>query len=809
MISFFSRDLVDDPILKNQQTKLSYSSENQPNPGFSPSDSVFLGLLESAPDAIVIVDQSGNIVLVNNQTERIFGYQRHELLGRPVELLMPERFQERHRMHRSGYIADPKTRPMGACLDLMARRKDGTEFPVDVSLSPMMTEKGILVTSIIRDITDRKKAEAVLRESKERFHTLARVSPVGIFESDTGGRYLYVNERWCEIAGVPYRDSLGEGWTRALHPADRPHILEQWKRSAAQGLPFKAEYRFQQVDGSIRWVYAQATALKGDEGAILGYVGTITDITEQKSAEQELLSLNRFLNAILSSTKEAIFTISPDRIVLSCNQAAIDMLGYPEEEIIGCSTAKFYTSQEAFLDFGRNVVPALRQKGSFTGEFELKRANGEVFPAEFMVNALKLGESELGVVAVIRDITDRKRAERALLKMNEELERRVQERTTELAQERDRAQRYLDVAAVMLVAIGTDQKVTLVNKKGCEILGYEEKEIIGKNWFDHFLPERIRGEVRSVFLRLLAGDIEPSKYYENPVLTREGKERLIAWHNTVLRDENGRIYATLSSGEDITEKAELQRQVQQAEKLASIGQFTAGLAHEIGTPLNVIMGRAEYILRRIPPEDSLRSSLESIINQIERITKIVQQLLSFARPKPPELRPVRLHSLLYDVLGFFEHQVTRQGITLAVNCPDGLPEVRADQDQIQQVLFNIILNALQAMPQGGSLHIHVSRTIPRQDREDPVGDGFLKIEITDSGPGIPEEELQKIFDPFFSTKGVGKGTGLGLTVSYGIMKAHRGWIRVKSQVGRGTTFGLYLPLGSDSQLVDTGAPIHG
>jgi signal transduction histidine kinase len=249
----------------------------------------------------------------------------------------------------------------------------------------------------------------------------------------------------------------------------------------------------------------------------------------------------------------------------------------------------------------------------------------------------------------------------------------------------------------------------------------------------------------------------------------------------------------------LLEKVELERQVQQAEKLAAIGQFTAGLAHEIGTPLNVIMGRAEYMLRRIPREDFLKGSLESIVHQIERITKIVQQLLSFARPKPLELRPVRLHSLIHDVLGFFEHQLTQQGSRLSVDCPEGLPRVLVDQDQIQQVLFNIILNAIHAMPQGGNLKIHATRTIPRQDREDPVRDGYLKIEISDSGPGISEEQLKKIFDPFFSTKGVGQGTGLGLAVSYGIMKAHGGWIRVKSQVGQGTTFGLYLPLKSDLQ----------
>lgn len=506
------------------------------------SEAKLWGFLESAPDAIVIADRKGQIVLVNAQTEKMFGYQRDELIGEPVEILVPERFRKVHAEHRTRYLSEPSTRPMGAALDLVGRCKDGREFPVEISLSPMETEEGLLITSAIRDITERKRAEEEIR------------------------------------------------------------------------------------------------------------------------------------------------------------------------------------------------------------------------------------------------------------KLNQELEQRVIERTAELREEKNKAQKYLDVAGVIFTVIGADQKVILINKKGCEVLEYEENEIIGKNWFDLFLPQSVREQVKAVFVKLMAGEIEPVEYFQNPVLTKTGEERIIAWHNAVLRDEDGKIYAALGSGEDITEKLMLEQQIRQAEKLAAIGQLTSGLAHEIGTPLNVITGRAEYMLRKMSPEDPLRGNLERIILQIERITKIVNQLLSFTRTKPLEIKPLRLASMLQEVLSFFDHQMEQHGITKALDCSETLPEILADSDQIQQVCFNIVLNAIQAMPQGGKLTIHVSRTVPRHDREDLIKDQYIKIEIADTGIGISPEHLSRVFDPFFTTKEAGKGTGLGLAVSYSIARNHGGWISVKSQVGEGSAFCLYLPV---------------
>ncbi len=498
-------------------------------------------LLEFAPDAVLVIDKGGRILLANAQCEHLFEYDRDDLLGRSVEILVPDEFRNQHRSHRKAYDEKPATRLMGAGLDLYGQRKDGGRFPVEISLSPLETEEGPCVTAIIRDISERKHAE------------------------------------------------------------------------------------------------------------------------------NEIQRLNREL----------------------------------EQRVI---------TQSAMID-----------------------------------------------------------------------------RTTA------RSEQYLQVVGVAVVVIDREQHVVLMNKKGCEILGYAEDDIVGKNWFDHFIPDRMRHEVKAGFKDLISGTVTPLEFHENPVLTKDGHERLIAWHNTVLRDETGQIYATLSSGEDVTEKNVLEQKVRQSEKMAAVGQLASCLAHEIGSPLSVISGRAEFAQRKMAAEDPMRNHLAPIVTQINRITKIIQQLLRFTRPKPPKLRPLALGSLLRDTLILFEHQFEAQGIKVHFVGTDRLPKITADQDQIQQVFFNLIVNAVQAMPQGGALTLRTQAQVCSRENVEAT---YLKIEVVDTGIGIPPEKIEKIFDPFYSTKGPGEGTGLGLNICENIVKEHGGWMEVRSHIGVGTSISVYIPLRS-------------
>jgi signal transduction histidine kinase len=244
-------------------------------------------------------------------------------------------------------------------------------------------------------------------------------------------------------------------------------------------------------------------------------------------------------------------------------------------------------------------------------------------------------------------------------------------------------------------------------------------------------------------------------------------------------DEEG--MAILVVVRDTSERKRIQEQLQKAERLAELGTLASGMAHEIGTPMNVILGRAEYLMDRVK-EAPIKKGLETIVSQVERITKVMNQLLAFARRRPTERHMVELRQAVEDNLDIFRERLAKQAIKLQTELAVPCPPVRADTDQMSQVIINLVMNAIQAMPGGGTLRVGLE---PQKD--------MVALTVTDTGHGIPQEAIAKIFDPFFTTKEFGKGTGLGLTVVKGIIEEHQGSIVVESEPEKGTTFTILLP----------------
>ncbi|HBH79729.1 MAG TPA: hypothetical protein DDY39_07880, partial [Nitrospira sp.] len=233
---------------------------------------------------------------------------------------------------------------------------------------------------------------------------------------------------------------------------------------------------------------------------------------------------------------------------------------------------------------------------------------------------------------------------------------------------------------------------------------------------------------------------------------------------------------------DISERKRLQEQLRKTERIAELGTVASGMAHEIGTPMNVILGRAEYLMDRVT-EEPIKKGLQTIITQVERITRVMNQLLSFARRKTPERGALDLKQVVEDSLEMFHERLTRSQIQLELLLADPCPMVLADADQMSQVMINLVMNAVHAMPNGGTLHVALAPELQ-----------MVRLTVADTGYGIPREVIKKIFDPFFTTKEFGKGTGLGLTVVKGIIEEHQGSIAVESQEGAGTTFTILLPM---------------
>ena len=232
---------------------------------------------------------------------------------------------------------------------------------------------------------------------------------------------------------------------------------------------------------------------------------------------------------------------------------------------------------------------------------------------------------------------------------------------------------------------------------------------------------------------------------------------------------------------DVTQEKFLEEQLRKTERLAELGTLASGMAHEIGTPMNVILGRAELLMRKTT-DDAAKRGLETIVTQVERITKIMNQLLSFARKRPVERRAIDLSTIVKDIFDVMQERIKQQNIQTEIHVAPELPDVFADPDQMSQVFLNLVLNACQAMADGGTLKIELH---PRHHH--------VELIISDTGCGISKEHVSRLFDPFFTTKAVGEGTGLGLTVVHGIIQEHEGSITVESEPGQGTRFHILLP----------------
>jgi len=374
------------------------------------------------------------------------------------------------------------------------------------------------------------------------------------------------------------------------------------------------------------------------------------------------------------------------------------------------------------------------------------------------------------------------------------LARNLDEARRRLLQESEHARNVIQNITDGIIGVDSGMRIRTWNRAMAERYGIADSEVLGRDLFEAF-PTLDREGLRSELDRLLQGECRSFslRNFEHETL-RRGRV-VLNIRGSALRGSGDRVEGAVLAIEDVTDRVSLEREVQQAEKLAVVGQLAAGIAHQIGTPLNVISGSAEYLMMEWGTERSRPQELDIIVAQTDRITKLIEQLLNFARPARMALQPVKLNDLLRDVLGLTEHQIAKERIAIATELQPDLPAIVGDENQLEQAFLNIVINAWHAMPMGGTLSLR-TRSVPGPDRPRRAGRpaaAGVEVIIADTGIGIPAEHLPRIFDPFFSTKGVGKGTGLGLAITRRIVEDHHGSIEVASEVGRGTTFTIRLP----------------
>ena len=457
-------------------------------------------------------------------------------------------------------------------LEYRFQRPDGEVTWIYGQCVPELDANGHRIGSIgtITDISDRKRTEAFLQESEERYATLVEVSPVGIFRTDPGGNCIYVNDRWCQISGLTPKAAIGEGWRRGLYPEDTDSIALEWQQSAQQNRPFRLEYRFQRPDGAVAWVYGQSVAELDADGQVVGYVGAITDISDRKLAETALIQSEAQSRAILAAVPDFMFRIGADGIYRGSVTAhrQLDFLG-TDFDTPGGAMVDLISGDIATRHL-HHLEQALR-----TGELQVYEQQVHIGPRLKYeeVRVVKSGEDE--ALFMIRDVTDRKQAERQLYQLNQQLEAKVEERTQELWQVNSLQRAILDGADYSIISTDPTGIIQTFNAGAERMLGYSAAEVVGK-----CTPELIHdaNEVidRAASLSAeLRQNIPPGfevfvakarqglvSEEESSYVRKDGSRFPVSLSISTLKDVNQQIIGFLGIAKDISDRkqAELERQ---------------------------------------------------------------------------------------------------------------------------------------------------------------------------------------------------------------------------------------------------------
>ncbi len=518
--------------------------------------------------------------------------------------------------------------------------------------------------------------------------------------------------------------------------------------------------RIEQAHAEGLMMAAHEARYSADRDAVRAAVG-------RNEAEEQLLINRVRLDSIIGSAMDAIITVDEEQRVVLFNGAAEHMFGCSTREAIGQPLDRFLPTR--YRDAHRHHVQTFGQSGVTTrmmgklGAVMGLRSNGQEFPIEAAISHIAVEKRKYYTV-ILRDITEREQAAH-LVRQSEERYRR------------------LVAVSPYAILVKRGDRIVFANDQAIKLFGaVRADEILGKSLVDLFHPD-YHNAVRERFHELIEGSLQVPML-EEKIVTLGGTAVDVECSAARFVDEEGP--AILIMLRDVSERKRLQEQLRRTERIAELGTLASGMAHEIGTPMNVILGRAEYMMDRVT-EEPIKKGLQTIVTQVERITKVMNQLLSFARRKAPERRALDLRGVVEDGMEMFQERLSRNQIQVEMTMADGCPMVLADQDQMSQVFINLVMNAVHAMPDGGMLRVGLA-----------LEQQMVKLTVADTGHGIPRDAVKKIFEPFFTTKEFGKGTGLGLTVVKGIIEEHQGSIDVESEEKKGTTVTVLLPIASTS-----------
>jgi PAS domain S-box-containing protein len=684
--------------------------------------------------------------------------------------------------------------------------------------------KPLRLLGVAQDITERKEIEDALREANERMQLALDADVViGTWVWDIPHNRLLADSRFARSFGFELeqvtRGMPLEAFMRLIHSGDRSRIESMVAKSVRLGSPYRAEYRVLGARGEYRWVEASGHAELSREGEPLRFPGVIIDIHERKQSELRLSALVevgdrlRDLETTFAIASTAMDVVGP---LMGCNRAAYGTVDAPrrlikvERDWVAGADVASVSGLHSFDNYGAHLENLKRGETVVIPDVEKDArtaphaANFIAFGIRALLNVPLMEHGELVALLLVHDTrvrqwsedeigflrhiadriwatSERFRVMAELRRANEELEQRVTQRT----RERDRIWK---ISPELLVVMDTGARLLSVNPAWSTVLGWREEELVGET--PRLFETGDSVSMRSELQLLTEGGT--ARRFETTLRHKDGSVRHLSW-TVVLVTEEGLVYGV---GRDVTEQRQTEEQLRQSQKMEAVGKLTGGVAHDFNNLLQVISGNLQLLQRDVMTNERALRRVQNAIGSVNRGAKLASQLLAFARRQPLQPLVLDLGRLVRGMDDLLRRSLG-EDIQVEADLSGGLWNTFADPNQLENVLLNLAINARDAMSGSGTLRLAASNAVLDEEyaRSHPevVPGAYVRLSVSDTGAGMSPEVMERAFEPFFTTKPEGRGTGLGLSMVYGFVKQSGGHIELESELGKGTTFTLYLP----------------
>lgn len=740
------------------------------------SEKRFKKLIENAPDGVVLISHEGKFMYVSPSASKIFGYDTEESLKfDPNELTHPEDLPN-VLTTLDALIKNPAHKPM---IQYRFRHKSGSWIWIESTFSNLLNEPDVGAIVInFRDITERRELEDRLK-----FHSYL-LDEIGeaVMATTIDGTVIYWNNAAEKLFGWTSDEVLGRSVIEVIPSQMSRSQATAIMESLRKGKSWSGEFQVQRKDGTTFPAMVTDTPLFDEAGKVTGIVGISSDVSERKKAEERI----QFQASLLDQVNNGILATDIDGKITLWNKFAEKLHGWKKEEVLGKLITDFLIDERSLID-ADEYREEFEKKGNWSGELVLLRKDNSSFPAYVTHSVIHdTAGNRIGTVAVSVDITEQKQIEEVLLQSQQQLQ--------------------LQAAALESTAnaiVITDKKgfIEWANPAFYSLTGYSSNEAEGLN--TNTLKS---GKMSDEFYSELWNTILSGEVWSGELINKRKDGTLYNEKMTItpVKDSNGNITHFVAVKEDISKQIELQHRLIQTQKLEGIGTLASGIAHDFNNILGIILGYCTLLERSRKDDERFKENLKTITQAVHRGANLVNQILAFARKSDVEDDIVDLNKSIRELYQMLD-QTFPKSISIELKLDVNLPVVVIDQTHVNQALLNLCINARDAIlakeKPYGTITIHTTYIAGKklQDKfPDAIPDKYIVLSVSDTGTGIDESIRDRIFEPFYTTKGPDKGTGLGLSLVYGVVKTYNGFIDLDSEVGRGSTFTLYIPVYRES-----------